>query len=153
MRRDTIAGLLPAAYQRVLHPSGVLDALLSVMEGLHEASEARLDAVEDLFHPYRCPNRMVPFLTRWVAADHLGARRDVAARGAALAQARGTSAGLRDAIHTATGLSEVEIEEPAGRPFHLVIRIPAGCGQLERVKHIVELEKPAATTYEMGVLS
>ncbi|WP_117212432.1 phage tail protein [Allorhizocola rhizosphaerae] len=151
MRRDHIAGLLPAAYQRaLLKPSSVLNALLEVMEGLHERSEQQLAAVEDLFHPYRCPDRMVAFLTHWVAADHLGARRDVVSRGAAVAQIRGTAAGLRDAISVATGLSEVEVEEPADRPFHLIVRVPAHAA--ETVKHIVELEKPAATTFEMGEL-
>lgn len=150
MRRDDIAALLPAAYQRARHPSGVLDALLGVMESLHEASEARLDTVEDLFHPYRCPDRLVGFLARWVAADHLGADRDVVARGTALAQTRGTAAGLRDAIRTATGLSEVEIDEPQDRPFHLIIRLPRGTDQAERIRHLVELEKPAATTFEIG---
>ncbi|MBB5872960.1 phage tail-like protein [Allocatelliglobosispora scoriae] len=154
MRRDAIAGMLPAAYQRAMHPSGVLFALLDVMEGLHEASEARLDTVEDLFHPYRTPERMLPFLARWVAVDHLGSGRDLVARGTALAQSRGTGPGLRAAISIATGLSpaEIGIEEPADRPFHLIVRIPAGSELTERVRHIVELEKPAATTFEMGTL-
>ncbi len=153
MRSDAIAGLLPAAYQRVLHPGGVLAALLDVMQGMHEASEARLDTVEDLFHPYRCPERMVPFLARWVAVDHLGARRDLVARGSALAQSRGTAAGLREAIQLATGLSEIEIEEPGDRPFHLIVRIPADCGLEDQVRQLVEMEKPAATSYELGELS
>ncbi len=150
MRHDHIAGLLPAAYQRSLQqPSSVLSALLGVMEGLHERSEEQLAAVEDLFHPYRCPDRMVAFLTRWVAADHLGARRDVVSRGAAIAQIRGTATGLREAIRIATGLSEVQIEEPADRPFHIIVRVRE---QAELVRHIVELEKPAATTFEIGEL-
>ena len=153
MRRDAIAALLPAAYQRVLHPSGVLAALLAVMESLHEASEAQLDHVEDLFHPYRCPEQMVAFLARWVAVDHLGAGRDLVARGSALAQSRGTRAGLREAIQLATGVSEVEIEEPGGQPFHLIVRIPAACEHAEQIRQIVELEKPAATTYEIGALA
>lgn len=150
MRREHIAGLLPAAYQRsLLRPGGVLGALLDVMEGLHERSEQQLAAVEDLFHPYRCPDRMVGFLIRWVAADHLGARRDVVSRGAAIAQIRGTAMGLAEAIRVATGLSEVEVEEPADRPFHLIVRVR---DQFELVRHIVELEKPAATTFEIGEL-
>ncbi len=152
MRRDAIAALLPAAYQRAMHPSGVLWALLDVMEALHESGEQRLDSVEDLFHPYRCPDRLVPFLARWVAVDHLGANRDLVAHGTALAQSRGTREGLRDAVALATGLTEIEIEESAERPFHLIVRIPAGSGLAERVRHIVELDKPAATTFEMGVL-
>ncbi|GAA2358893.1 hypothetical protein Cme02nite_35160 [Catellatospora methionotrophica] len=152
MRRDAIATMLPAAYQRAMHPSGVLWALLDVMEALHEAAEDRLDTVEDLFHPYRTPDRLVPFLARWVAVDHLGSGRDLVAHGTALAQSRGTREGLRQAVTLATGLTEIEIEEPADRPFHLIVRIPAGSDLTERVRHIVELDKPAATTFEMGTL-
>ncbi|MEV0458700.1 phage tail protein [Catellatospora methionotrophica] len=152
MRRDAIATMLPAAYQRAMHPSGVLWALLDVMEALHEAAEDRLDTVEDLFHPYRTPDRLVPFLARWVAVDHLGSGRDLVARGTALAQSRGTREGLRQAVTLATGLTEIEIEEPADRPFHLIVRIPVGSDLTERVRHIVELDKPAATTFEMGTL-
>jgi phage tail-like protein len=149
MRSEEIALLLPAAYQRAWYPSGPLGALLDVMEALHEASEEQLSHVEDLFHPYRCPERMLPFLARWVAIDHLGSRRDLIKGGAGLAQSRGTLAGLRQAIALSTGLSDVDIEE-AG-PFHLVIRLPAGCAQVEKIRHLVELEKPAATTFEIGV--
>lgn len=152
MRREAIATLLPAVYQRAMHPSGVMAALLEVMEGQHEASEALLETVEDLFHPYRCPDRMVPFLARWVAVDHLGARRDLVARGSALAQSRGTAAGLREAIQLAIGLTEVVIEEPPERPFHMIVRVPAGFDRPDHLRQIVELEKPAATTYEIGVL-
>ncbi|GIH02131.1 hypothetical protein Rhe02_01980 [Rhizocola hellebori] len=152
MRSEAIATLLPAAYQRAIHPSGVLAALLDVMESQHEASETLLETVEDLFHPYRCPDRMVAFLARWVAVDHLGANRDLVARGSALAQSRGTAAGLREAIQLATGLAEVAIEERADRPFHLIVRVPDGFDRVEHLRQIVELEKPAATTYEIGVL-
>ncbi|GHJ42767.1 hypothetical protein Cs7R123_01090 [Catellatospora sp. TT07R-123] len=152
MRSDAIAGMLPAAYQRSMHPSGVLWALLGVMEGLHESSEARLGSVEDLFHPYRSPDRLVPFLARWVSVDHLGTGRDLVAAGAALAQWRGTREGLKAAVVIATGLTEIEIEEAEDRPFHLIVRIPAGCVLAEQVRRIVELDKPAATTFEMGVL-
>ncbi|HZM79962.1 MAG TPA: phage tail protein [Candidatus Limnocylindrales bacterium] len=149
MRSDDIALLLPAAYQRALHPSGPLVALLEVMEDLHAASEEQLSHVEDLFHPYRCPERMLAFLARWVAIDHLGSRRDLVKGGAGLAQSRGTLAGLRQAIQLSTGVSDVDIEEAGS--FHLVIRLPAGCAHVEKIRHLVELEKPAATTFEIGV--
>jgi phage tail-like protein len=150
MRSEDITLLLPAAYQRAYHPSGPLAALLEVMEDLHAASEEQLSHVEDLFHPYRCPERLLPFLAQWVAIDHLGYRRDLVRGGAGLAQSRGTLAGLRQAIQLSTGISDVDIEE-AG-PFHIVIRLPAGCAQVEKIRHLVELEKPAATTFEIGVM-
>lgn len=151
MRHEQIATLLPANYQRAMHPSGPLAALLEVMEDLHAASEDRLSKVEDLFNPYRSPERLLPFLARWVAIDHLGSQRDLVAAGAALAQMRGTLSGLREAIRLTTGVTEVEIEE--SRPFHIVVRLPEGCPDAQRIRHLVELEKPAAITFEMGVIS
>jgi phage tail-like protein len=153
MEADAIGRLLPAAYQRSLPESPVLRAMLDVMAGLHERSEAQLDKVEDLFHPYRCPEFLLPFLARWVSVDHLGFRRDLIARGAALAQSRGTRLGLAEALRLATGLSEVEIEEPPSRPFHFIVRVPADYPHMALLSHLVELEKPAATTFEMGTLS
>lgn len=152
MRAEEIARLLPAVYQRSLPQSPVLQALLDVMADLHERTEAQLSAVEDLFHPYRCPEYLVPFLGRWVSADHLGAQRDLVARGAALAQTRGTRNGLQEALRLATGVSELDIEEPPGRSFHFVVRIPADYPHVPRLMHLIELEKPAATTYEIGTL-
>jgi phage tail-like protein len=149
MRSDNIVQLLPAAYQRVFHPGGPLAALLGVMEDLHAASEEQLSHVEDLFHPYRSPDRLLPFLARWVAVDHLGSRRDLIRGGAALAQSRGTLAGLREAIRLSTGESDVDIEEAGA--FHLIVRLPAGCAQVEKIRHLVELEKPAATTFEIEI--
>lgn len=150
MRSDAIATMLPMVYQHAIAGrTGPLVALLDVMEGLHEASEDQLAHVEDLFNPYRCPENLVAFLARWVSVDHLGVRRDLVAHGTALAQSRGTVAGLRAAIQLATGLTDVEVVEPADRPFHLVVRVPAASGLIETVRRIVELEKPAATTCEI----
>lgn len=161
MRREAIARLLPQVYQDAATRSGPLAALLDAMELMHAPSERCLAAVDDLFDPYRCPPELVPFLTRWVAvADRdelrsmlpLGRLRDLVAQGAALAQRRGTAAGVRAAVEVAIGSSGVVIEEPPDRPFHIVVRLPASAAQqLELVQEIVELEKPAAVTYELRV--
>ena len=176
MRAPAIESLLPAAYQRAAAPGGVLAALLDVMEELHAPSEALLGSVEDLFHPYRAPQRMIAFLAGWVAVEHLGTHRpatvgadeagagavqllvepgrlrDLVARAVHLAQWRGTAYGLRTTIETATGMTGCVIDEPADRPFHLVVRLPATAALFEPlVRRITEAEKPAATTYDVVV--
>ncbi|MEU6024103.1 phage tail protein [Micromonospora sp. NPDC048871] len=166
MRRAGIERLLPAAYQRACVPGSVLWALLEVMEGLHAPDEAVLAEVEALFTPYQAPGEMVAYLARWVAMDHLVAAprrdaplllplsrlRDLVAHGARLAAWRGTPYGLRTALELATGVTGFVLDEPADRPFHVVVRVPAdAAGQLALIGRIVEAEKPAAVTAEIVV--
>ncbi|GAB3936461.1 phage tail protein [Micromonospora vulcania] len=166
MRRSAIERLLPAAYQRACVPGSVLWALLEVMEELHAPDEAILAEVDALFDPYRAPDRLVAQLTRWVAMDHVvasprpdaplplpvGRLRDLVANAALLARWRGTPYGMRRALELATGLSGFAIDEPADRPFHVVVRLPAvAAGQLAVITRIVEAEKPASATVEIVV--
>ncbi|MFF4889131.1 phage tail protein [Micromonospora chersina] len=164
MRRAAIERLLPAAYQRAAGPGSVLGALLDVMEALHAPDEAVLADVDALFAPYRTPDGFVAYLTRWVAMDHvvaapradaplplpLGRLRDLVAHGALLARWRGTPYGMRTALELATGVTGFVLEEPADRPFHVVVRVPpAAADRLTLVTRIVEAEKPAAVTVEV----
>lgn len=164
MRRAAIERLLPAAYQRAAGPGSVLGALLDVMEALHAPDEAVLADVDSLFAPYRTPDGFVAYLTRWVAMDHvvaapradappplpLGRLRDLVAHGASLARWRGTPYGMRTALELATGVTGFGLDEPADRPFHVVVRVPpAAAGQLAVITRIVEAEKPAAVTVEI----
>lgn len=163
MRRPAIERLLPAAYQRTAAEPGVLAALLGAMEAMHAPSEEVLAGVDDLFTPYRSPDRMVGFLLGWVALDHvlgtrdadpsipIGRMRDLLSVGAWIAQHRGTAAGLRAVVALAIG-APVQVEEPAGRPFHIVVRLPATAdADVAVVRRIVEAEKPAAVTAEVVV--
>ena len=164
MRRTAIERLLPAAYQRAAGPGSVLGALLDVMEALHAPDEAVLADVDALFGPYRTPDGFVAYLTRWVAMDHVvaasradappplprGRLRDLVAHGALLARWRGTPYGMRTALELATGVTGFVLDEPADRPFHLVVRVPpAAADRLALVGRIVEAEKPAAVTVEV----
>ncbi|MGY0007557.1 phage tail protein [Micromonospora sp. I033] len=164
MRRAAIERLLPAAYQRAAGPGSVLGALLDVMEALHAPDEAVLADVDALFAPYRTPEGFVAYLTRWVAMDHvvaaprsdaplplpLGRLRDLVAHGALLARWRGTPYGMRTALELATGVTGFVLDEPADRPFHVVVRVPPeAADRLALVTRIVEAEKPAAVTVEV----
>jgi phage tail-like protein len=167
MRQPAIERLLPAAFQRAAQPPSLLWTLLNVMESLHEPSEGVLAAVDDLFAPYRSPDRLVPFLLSWVAFDHvlprgrdgeptlawlsLGRLRDLLDRSAYLSRRRGTAAGLQGVIETVTGVPTT-VEEDPGREFHVLVRIPADAAPLvPLIARLVEAEKPAATTFEVIV--
>jgi hypothetical protein len=155
----------------------VLGAVLDVMEQMHAPDEERLETVDDLFAPYRTPERFVAFLAGWLALDPfvppgsaggpagglangpsavsvpVGRLRDLVATGAELAQWRGTGTGLIAMIETALGVSGVQVQEPPGRAFHIVVRVPpAAAGQLDLVRRITDACKPAATTYEVSVM-
>lgn len=166
MRRQTIERLLPTAYQRAAVEDSVLGALLDVMEGLHEPDEQLLADVDVLFAPYTAPERFLPFLTGWVTLDYLvgvprpggetrlplpaGRMRDLIANGAGLAKLRGTPIGLRWFLQIATGVTGYVVEEPPTRPFHFVVRVPPDARPyLGVINRIVEMEKPAASTFEI----
>lgn len=157
MRQTAIERLLPAMYQRAATPGSPLAALLAVMEALHAPSEATLEHVDDLAAPYRAPDALVPFLVRWVALEHVAEpslplyrMRNLAARGARLAQGRGTAAGLRELLATITGVSGFTVEEPPDRPFHITVTVPAAAAdQIDLVRRVVAEEKPAATVAEV----
>jgi phage tail-like protein len=164
VRRQAIERLLPAMYQRAATPGSVLFALLDVMEGLHAPTETTLAAVDDLVAPYRTPDPLVPFLLGWVGLDHIataadprsagaipvGRLRSLLARSAELAQWRGTAFGLRAMLETVTGVAGFAVDEPAGQPFHFVVRVPhPALDQMDLVRRVLAAEKPAATTCEV----
>jgi phage tail-like protein len=166
MRREAIERLLPVAFARAAGPGSVLGALLDVMETLHAPDEAVLGTIDELFDAYRSPDAFVGFLAGWMALEHLlvpgdsgqpgrlpvpvGRMRDVLAEGAALASWRGTPHGLRLLLETITGAPGFVIEEPADRPFHVLVHVPAGAaGQLDLIARVVDGAKPAATTCDI----
>lgn len=166
MRRDAIERLLPAAFARAATPGSVLGALLDVMEALPAPDEAVLDSVGDLFDAYRAPDAFVAFLAGWVALDDLlaqrapggaarlpvpvGRIRNLVAESAALASWRGTPRGLRMLLETMTGVPGFVVEEPADRPFHVRVHVPADAAPyLDLVTRVVRTAKPAATTCDV----
>lgn len=162
MRREHIERLLPASFQRAATSGGVLAALLAVMERLHEPSEALLAHVDDLAAAYRAPDALLPYLSSWVAWDHLvagpdgtpdlpaGRLRDLIANGASLAASRGTAQGLCRLLSIVCGVDGFRVDEPADRAFHIVVRVPAAAADdLPLVRRVVTAEKPAATTCEV----
>jgi phage tail-like protein len=174
MQRDALERLLPTMFQLAARPGTPLDAALHVMADLHEPDEELLAEIDAVFDPYRAPDAFVPWLTQWVGLDWLvadgsteagtatradltdafppglGRLRDVVAGGSELAQRRGTEAGLRLFLATATGLSGFVVTEPVDRPFHLVVTAPAEAEPHAAVlRRIIDATKPASTTAEL----
>jgi len=87
----------------------------------------------------------------------VGRLRELTAAAVTLSHWRGTRKGLTLFLETATGTNGFEVDEHVvgvdGRvkPFHLRITAP---GQLAEhrslIQRIIELEKPAYVTYELG---
>jgi phage tail-like protein len=120
MQHSEIAGLLPEIFRRTLQPGSLLEALLAVMEALHEPSEEVLATLDRYFDPYRTPERFVPFLAMWVNLSPLlrdvsdiseleaqplssgtGRLRELIALSASLSHWRGTRYGLQRFLETA----------------------------------------------------
>jgi phage tail-like protein len=180
MKRADIERLLPEIFQRTLPPDedgdNLLRAYLSVMELLHAPSEQVLASLNAFFDPYLAPDRFVPYLAGWVDLDQvwleepagyhadnlpafpagLGSLRELIAAAAALSRWRGTRAGLRQFLETATGSTgfdiEEDVEDETGTiiPFHIRVRVPpAAHAHASLIRRIIGIEKPAYVTYEL----
>ena len=168
MKRDDIETLLPNNYRRAVLPGTPLSAQLDVMEALQAPSEEVLAGLDVYFNPRRTPDRFVPYIARWVdlgplldrLIDLLGAGefpsgtghlRELVAAAAALSKWRGTRRGLITFLEIATGTSGFQVDEqPGGRPFHFLVTAPGGTEALRPLmESLIELEKPAYTTYEL----
>jgi len=178
MKPDGIEQLLPGVVRRTLGRGDPMTALLEVMADLHEPAEAVLGDLHRNFSPYQAPDAFLPFLARWVNLDRLfppgyaaevamaplstglGRLRELIAAAAELSQSRGTAAGLRRFLETATGLTGFEIDEavPDGegmpRAFHFRVRAPAAAApHRPLIRRIIEQEKPAYVTCELEFLT
>ncbi|GAA2095528.1 hypothetical protein GCM10009841_06700 [Microlunatus panaciterrae] len=166
MRAAEIELLLPEVIRRTCVPGSPMAAMLAVMEGLHEPSEAVLADLPAVLDPLRTPERFVSMLSRWVDLERLAeadgggiepARmRLLVAMSAVLGRRRGTRRGLLDVLTLATGVEGFLIDEAVPgadghpRPFHIKVTVPAGAADLVGlVGAIVEQEKPAHLTAEV----
>jgi phage tail-like protein len=168
MKRAAIEPLLPSNYRRALIPGTVLSAQLDVMESLQTPSEQVLAQLDVYFNSRRTPDRFVPYLARWVdlgplldrLIDLLGAGefpsgtghlRELVAQAAALSKWRGTRRGLIAFLEIATGVRGFVVEErPGGRPFHFLVTAPGETAIYRPlIESLIDLEKPAYTTYEL----
>lgn len=157
MKRERIERLLPEVFQSAIASGSPLDALLWVMEDLHQPDEDLLASVDALVDPHRTLHGLLPFLTDWVDVGHLlgaertlpdrpGRVRNLIADAADITRGRGTRRSLLHALETLTGSPDFELEE---RGHHLVVHIPDDQAiNHALVERIVRSEKPAHLTVE-----
>lgn len=172
MRQADIELLLPGVIRRTVTPGSPLDALLAVMEAMHAPADEALGSLGDTFHPYRCPDRFVPYLAGWVDLDRfltdggdgtmglptgVGRLRELVARAAALARRRGTVGGFVELLETATGVTGFRVDEEVRdaqgevRPFVVRLHVPpAAVRYRSLIARIVESEKPASVRCEVS---
>jgi phage tail-like protein len=176
VKKAQIKKLLPAVFQAAVQPGNPLFAILDVMEMMQGPSESALDRLDMTFDPYRAPDAFVPYLASWVDLEvlldvprtqgatltpslstGLGRLRELTKSAATLSHWRGTRKGLSLFLETATGAKGFIVDENVGdssgriRPFHLRITAPKDLAEHRiLIERIVELEKPAYVTYELG---
>ncbi len=178
MKTEEIKNLLPQVFQRTLWPGSPLNALLEVMELLHEPAEKVLAQLETYFNAYTTPDIFVPYLAGWVDLERFypfysaqpedirhsedpissgtGQLRELIAAAAYLSQWRGTAKGLKLFLETSTGINGFElienVEDTNGtpQPFHIRITAPAEAEKhIALIERIVDQEKPAYVSYEL----
>jgi phage tail-like protein len=178
MKQTEIERLLPGVFQRTILPGQPLYALLATMEAMHAPSETALTSLEAYFDPYQAPDAFVPFIAGWLDLERflslkpakldaataqtlfpsgLGRLRELVASAAFLSKWQGTARGLIRFLETATGISGFVVEEQVRdernrvRPFHIRVVGPAEAEVFRPlVERIIDLEKPAYVTYELG---
>ena len=110
--------------------------------------------------PRLTPPDFVPWLSTWVdlALDenwHEARRRELILRAADLYRRRGTRGALRDYLRIYMDAEPQIVEDGKdGNPFHFTVTFrvadPAAIDQ-DRVRRIIEEEKPAHTTYTLRI--
>lgn len=179
MKKAQIKRLLPSVFQHGVQPGSPLSAILDVMESMHAPSESAMDHLAEMFDPHRTPDAFVAYLASWVDLEDLldiprsegasstprlstgvGRLRELTAAAVTLSHWRGTCKGLTLFLETATGMGGFEVDEHVvgidgkAKPFHLRITAPGELtGHRSLIQRIVELEKPAYVTYELGFRS
>jgi len=170
MTPATVGRFLPEVYRAALLPGSPTLALCGLMAHYMSPVEEQLERLERTFAAYQTKDEFVPYLAGWVdmlavltasaerdgksfetlSSGH-GRLRELVAISAELSRLRGTSAGMRRILETATGCAGFVVEEDAERPFHFHIVAPA---EAERhgllIEHIAGLEKPAYVTYSVS---
>jgi phage tail-like protein len=137
-----------------------LDGFLRIFDSFWEPIGRQIDYLYAYFDPRLAPSEFLPWLGTWVdlVLDENwpeARRRDLIQHAVELYRRRGTAGALRDYLSIFTGATP-EIAEDAtdANPFHFTVSFrvddPAALDQ-DRIRRIVEEEKPAHTTYTLKV--
>ena len=137
-----------------------LDGFLKIFESIWQPLERQMDVLYAYFDPRLTPSEFLPWLSTWVdlALDENwpeARRRELIRRAAELYRRRGTAGALRDYLTIYMGVQPDIVEDgPEGNVFHFTVVFqvsdPATIDQ-DRIKRIIEEEKPAHTIYTLQV--
>ena len=113
---ETWSRHLPAIYRTQAQDPELLERFLALFEGFYTDLDEQIDEMPRLFDPHAAPASWLPWLAGWIGIelDETWAeekKRRAVAGAFAAAGRRGTPAGLREAVHFATGV-DVRIVEP-----------------------------------------
>ena len=147
---------LPGIY----HDDPFLGGFLRIFESIWEPLLRQMDQFHAYFDPSLTPSDFLPWLGVWFALvldenwpeDR---RRILIRRAADLYERRGTLRGLQDYLEIYMSVApEITESQDDARPFHFTVRFrleqPARANQ-DRIRRIIEEEKPAHTTYTLVV--
>jgi phage tail-like protein len=154
--KSNLLKYLPGFYSDEPFMSG----LLNIFEAIWSPLDRQVDQLYAYFDPHLTPAEFLPWLGTWVdlVLDENwpeSRRRELIYRAADLYRRRGTAGALRDylAIYLGTQPSIVE-DGPDGNPFHFSVTIrvenPDKFDE-DRVRRIIDEEKPAHTIYTLTI--
>lgn len=135
-----------------------LDGFLRIFDDIWLPLERQIDVLYAYSDPRLTPAEFLPWLGTWVdlVLDENwpeARRRELICRAADLYRRRGTAGALRDYLTIYTGVTPEIIEDGTDEnPFHftVVLRLPnPEAIDQDRVRGIIEEEKPAHTTYTL----
>jgi phage tail-like protein len=152
--KSALLKYLPGIYAD--HP--FMGGLLEIFESLWSPLDRQIDQMYAYFDPQLTPAEFLPWLGTWVdlVLDENWSearRRDLIQNAADLYRRRGTAGALRDYLAIYLGVSPTIVEDgPDGNPYHfsvlLKVENPDTVDQ-DRVRRIIEEEKPAHTIYTL----
>jgi phage tail-like protein len=163
MNADDVAAFLPEFWRDARRDASPLEATLQAMAGMLHPVVRRLNTVDAVFDPRRCPDAMLPFLAHMLGfAPLLPLLRDPELLDAAtlrallmiaprLARDRGTRGGLARALRAAVGTGARLDESVPDRAFHVRIHLPvAARARADLVDALARLLAPAHVTHDVA---
>ena len=137
---------------------------LNIFEALWLPLDRQIDQLYAYFDPLLTPAEFLPWLGTWVDLvldeNWPESRRRILIENAAdLYRRRGTTGALRDYLAIYLGTTPTIVEDgPDGNPFHFSVTIRTGDSldpdsfDQDRVRRIIDEEKPAHTIYTLTVI-
>jgi phage tail-like protein len=151
---------LPDIYSEGRGGGLFLDGFLRIFDSIWHPLERQIDYLYTYFDPRLAPSDFLPWLGTWVdlVLDENwpeARRRNLIQHAVELYRRRGTASALREYLMIFTGTEPEIIEDgDAANPFHFTVSFRVddpGALDQDRVRRIIEEEKPAHTTYTLKV--